>query len=181
MAFMNILFKFLWISIFTSLIFTSCSEGSFSNEDEDEEENGFDGEYCADVEYYNPNTGTRNTYSLNVIVSDNELVEIQFPNGGWMDNDHFSPEELDDNGYCTITSDKGYEYSVQITGDPCSYTDDQQLLNDYEDEQENFTCPNCGDEKDEYDDLCSNCEYQRSVLEEEEAEEAEEGEEGEEY
>ena len=59
--------------------------------------------------------------------------------------------------YCSITSDKGYEYSVQITGDPCSYTDDQQVLNDYEDEQENFTCPNCGDEKDEYDELCYNC------------------------
>lgn len=166
-GFMTSFLKCFLIPIFASLLLVGCSEGSFSSDDEeDEEEIGYDGEYCADVEYYNPNTGTRNTYSLNVIVSDNELVEIQFPNGGWMDDDHFSPEELDDNGYCSITSDKGYEYTVQITGDPCSYTDDQQVISDYEDEQENFTCPNCGDEKDEYDEYCMSCKNRKQDEEE---------------
>jgi hypothetical protein len=83
-----------------------------------------DGTYCADVDYYNPNTGTRSTYTLNVEVEDNELTVIQWPNGGWLDSSHFSPEELDSDGSCSITSDVGNQYDIQITGSECSFTDD---------------------------------------------------------
>lgn len=73
-----------------------------------------DGTYCAEVDYYNPNTTTRSEYTLEVEVENNEIVKIYFGNGGWLDTDHFSPEVLDDNGTCTITSDRNYEYAIQL-------------------------------------------------------------------
>jgi len=97
------------------------------------EDDGYeDGEYCADVTYYNPNTRTNNTYRLEVEVENNELITIYWSNGGWLDEDHFSAEELDKEGYCSFTSDKGYEYEVQITGKDCGYTDEVSFLNDVE-------------------------------------------------
>jgi hypothetical protein len=81
-----------------------------------------DNTYCAEVNYYNPNTGTSTKNDFNVDVENNELVKIQFPNGGWLDDSYFKPEELDENGYCSFTSDKGYKYEVQITGPECDFT-----------------------------------------------------------
>ena len=113
------------------LVFVLASCGSSSSEDSEEEyaiegqtADGFeDGTYCADVTYYNPNTGTSNDYTLEVEVSGNEVTQINFGNGGWLDSDHMSPETLDENGECTITSDKNYEYSIKITGRDCGYSD----------------------------------------------------------
>lgn len=88
---------------------------------EGQTEDGFeDGNYCAEVEYYNPNTGTRSTYTLEVEVESNEVVEIIFGNGGWLDSSHMTPEQLDENGACTIISDQNYEYSVQLINGDCS-------------------------------------------------------------
>lgn len=78
-------------------------------------EDGFeDGTYCAEVEYYNPNTGTHSPYELEVEVSGNQVVQINFGNGGWLDTDHFSPEDIDSDGQCTIVSDRNYEYMIQL-------------------------------------------------------------------
>ena len=116
---------------FIMLVFILASCGS-SNSEESEVEyaiegqtaDGFvDGTYCADVTYYNPNTGTSNDYTLEVEVSGNEVIQINFGNGGWLDSDHMSPETLDENGECTIISDKNYEYSIKITGRDCGYSD----------------------------------------------------------
>ncbi|HRN70924.1 MAG TPA: hypothetical protein PLS49_07135 [Candidatus Woesebacteria bacterium] len=121
-------------------------------------ENGYeDGTHCAEVTYYNPNTGTNNTYTLEVEVENNELITIYWSNGGWLDEDHFSAETLDDNGYCSFTSDKGYEYEIQIIGKDCGYTDETSFQNDIQNDEESVTCPKCGAEKDEYDDYCYNC------------------------
>ena len=76
-----------------------------------------DGIYCAEVNYYNPNTGNSSSYTLTVEIQNNELTQINWPNGGWMDNDHFSGAEIDENGYTSFSSDKGYDYEVQITGE----------------------------------------------------------------
>jgi ribosomal protein L37E len=116
-----------------------------------------DGTYCADVSYHNPNTGTSNTYTLNVEVENNELVKINWPNGGWLDDSHFSPQELDENGYCSFESDKGYEYTVQITGSECSFDDRSKAASDSDDEKDAITCPKCGNEKDSYDRYCDDC------------------------
>lgn len=144
-----------------------CKENSENLEDGDIEltttdEDGniiySDGTYCADVEYYNPDTGTRSTYSLNVEVENNEVTVIHWPNGGWLDDSHFSPEELDSDGYCSFTSDKGYEYTIQITGPECSYTDETAAESDSEEDQAVVTCPKCGGDKEMYDNLCWYCE-----------------------
>lgn len=143
--------------IVLSIIFISCGgDGSstgrsfFTGKYED-------GTYCADVSYYNSNTGTSNSYSLNVEVENNELVRIQWPNGGWLDDSHFTPEELDKSGYCSFKSDKGYEYTVQITGSECSIDDKSRAKSDSEDEKDAITCPRCGSEKESYDRYCDDC------------------------
>lgn len=71
--------------------------------------------YNATVEYYNPNTGTSRTYTLDVDVVNNSVTVIHFNNGGWLDETHIiSGGELDDNGSTEIESDKGYIYKVTI-------------------------------------------------------------------
>jgi hypothetical protein len=74
----------------------------------------YHGTYCSLVEYYNPNTGTRSTYTLTVIVENNELTQINFPKG-WLDKRHFSAT-FDEDGFTSFISDKGYEFEVKIIG-----------------------------------------------------------------
>lgn len=144
-------------------LFVSCKQdsttsdgGSYSSTYE-EETDGYNGTYCAEVEYYNPNTGTRSTYELDVEVEDGYLVQIDWPNGGWLDETHFSSEDIS-SGECSFTSDRGYHYTVTLgdKGGGC-YSDGARLQNDVNDEVENTTCPRCGDEKDEYDEYCYSC------------------------
>ena len=128
-----------------------------------------DGTYCADVDYYNPKTGTSRKYTLNVEVENNEVTKIIWGNGGWLDESHFSPEELDSHGYCSFTSDKGYEYEIQINGNECSSTDESKASSDSDDEKEKTTCPKCDGEKDEFDTYCDDC--NRKIEEEKDREE----------
>lgn len=153
--------KFELLLLLVLIAFASCKKQSSFDEETDEEssivEGYLDGAYCADVEYYNSNTGTRNTYTLNVEVEDNELTVIHWPNGGWLDESHFLPAELESDGSCSFTTDAGYKYEIQITGPECSFTDESRMSRDVEDDNEALICPECGDEKDEYDDYCSSC------------------------
>ncbi|MBM3455043.1 MAG: hypothetical protein FJX80_07835 [Bacteroidetes bacterium] len=82
-----------------------------------------DGTYCAEVDYYNPNTGKSSEYTLEVDVESNEVTTIYWGNGGWLDEDHFTPELLDEQGECSFSSDRGYEYTVQILGQDCDNLD----------------------------------------------------------
>jgi len=110
----------LTLFLFFALLFSSCSGSSNQDYDEYETEESFeDGTYCAYVEYYNPNTGTNSTYTLEVEVESNQVTRIYWSNGGWLDEDHFYPEDLDSDGTCTFTSDNGYEYTVTIIGQDC--------------------------------------------------------------
>jgi hypothetical protein len=98
-----------------------------SNNDNDNEgslEKYPDGTYCAEVQYRNPHTGTHSTYTLTVEVESNEVTQINFPNGGWMDQDHFNGADLDDEGNASFNSDKGYDYEIQITGSEGDCTTD---------------------------------------------------------
>lgn len=164
------------IFLFFFILLISCKENSKSNNENGtetsiesistkEDETNFDesseeysdGTYCAEVEYYNPSTGTRNTYDLDVEVENGELTVIHWPNSGWLDNSHFYPEDVTD-GECEFTSDRGYRYTVtlgELGG--CGYTDDYKIRRDVNNEVEETTCPKCGDEKDSYDDICDNC------------------------
>jgi hypothetical protein len=84
---------------------------------------GYDnGKYCAEIEYYNYKTERHSSYELTVEVADNELIRIDWPNGGWLDESHFTPEKLDEDGTVNFLSDKGYQYTVTIKSTtPCSY------------------------------------------------------------
>lgn len=115
------------IIVVSLLIFKK--DGSIASDSEDftikgQTSEGFeDGTYCAEVDYYNPNTGTNSEYTLEVKVESNEVVTIYWGNGGWLDEDHFTPELLDEQGSCSFTSDRGYEYTVQILGQECNNLD----------------------------------------------------------
>ena len=73
-----------------------------------------DGIFCAEVEYYNPRTGTNSTYTLTVELEDGRLVKIEWPNGGWLDESHYSGVEISDFGDASFESDRGYQYSLHI-------------------------------------------------------------------
>ena len=99
------------------------SEPSGYNEEVSYEESDFksgcvveDGIYSATVDYYNPETGYYQTYSLDVEVESCEVVQIDFPSGGWLDSNHISPAELDDNARCTVDGGEGRSYDIQIDG-----------------------------------------------------------------
>lgn len=149
--------------LITLITISSCKKNSDSGDGEEyatEVESGYysDGTYCADIDYYNPDTGTRSTYTLNVEVESNEVTVIQWPNGGWLDSSHFNSEELDSDGSCSITAFDGKQYEIQITGSECSYTDEADVQNDFSEDQAALTCPKCGSDKETYDDLCWYCE-----------------------
>lgn len=144
--------KYLLYILFVGIVLFGCKNSSNSGNSEDEE-NYPDGTYCSDVTYYNPNTGTENTYRLNVDVENNELVKIHWNNGGWLDESHFTPKQLDNSGYCSFTSDKGYEYKVQIRGSRCNGTDEIEFGTD----KKASTCPKCGGDKETYYKYCNSC------------------------
>lgn len=117
-------------SVTNSTNYSDDNDEAEENEDveevvEEEEEKYPDGTYCAEVEYSNPNTGTNSSYTLTVEVEGNEITQINWPNGGMLDQDHFSGAELDEDGSTSFTSDMGYDYEVQITGSEGDcFTDD---------------------------------------------------------
>ena len=73
-----------------------------------------DGTYTATVDYYNPNTDYYATYTLDVDVEDGQVIQINFPKGGWLDEDHIIPEYLDENSSCTIYTYEGRIFKIQI-------------------------------------------------------------------
>ena len=73
-----------------------------------------DGTHSATVYYNNPQTGYSATYTLDVEVEDGQVVQIDFPNGGYIDSDHITPEALNSDGECTIYGDDGKTYSIHI-------------------------------------------------------------------
>ncbi len=76
-----------------------------------------DGEYCAEVKYYNSNSGKTSTLILPVEIEDNKLVKIKFTNGGWLDDTHFTPPLPNEDQYFEFTDDRGYKYDVALLND----------------------------------------------------------------
>ena len=73
-----------------------------------------DGTYSATVDYRNSKTGHSATYTLDVDVEDGQVVQINFPNGGYVDDDHISPADLDEDGNASVDGENGKTYEVQI-------------------------------------------------------------------
>lgn len=89
----------------------SADEDSVSTENNCIYENGI---HSATVDYFNPDTGHSNTYVLDIEVEDCRVIQINFPNGGWLDETHLSPEELDENGDASIVDDRGRTFDIHI-------------------------------------------------------------------
>jgi len=86
-----------------------------SHNNEGSDDCGFnDDTYPATVEYNNPETGHNATYDLDVVVEDCQVVEIDFPKGGWLDGDHIDATDLDENGDASVEDDKGRTFDVHI-------------------------------------------------------------------
>lgn len=105
--------------------------------EDEEDDDGYeykDGMYCASVEYYNPNTGTSGSYTLNIEVENDNLVTIHWSNGCWLDESHFISEDIS-NGSCSFISDKGNEYNLTILGQKCQFTD-SSISEDFSGEDE---------------------------------------------
>lgn len=73
-----------------------------------------DGVHSATVEYYNPETGHSASYDLEVDVEDCQVTTIYFPKGGWLDDSHINPSQLDDGGDASLEDDKGRRFDVHI-------------------------------------------------------------------
>lgn len=101
------------------------SEGSSTSDDDDNEigsdsdiddgcsldfDNLDDGSYSATVSYYNPGTGFSNSYDLDVEVENNEVIQIEFSNEGYLT----ASETVYSDGTCTVTDDRGCSNDVQI-------------------------------------------------------------------
>lgn len=110
------LLTFIFIGTFMTVTLTFCSPRSEKN-DRYLSRSGCkfeDGIYSAIVDYYNSGTGYSQTYTLDVEVQDCEVVQIYFPNGGWLDRDHITPAELDEDGTCIVYGEDGKSYEIQI-------------------------------------------------------------------
>jgi hypothetical protein len=100
--------------------YSTPSYNSSNNNDEDEsEENSSgckieDGTYSATVDYNNPETGYSNTYTLDVDVESCQVVQINFPKGGWLDEDHIDAADIDEDGNASVSGENGKTYEVHI-------------------------------------------------------------------
>jgi|JI10StandDraft_1071094.scaffolds.fasta_scaffold105001_3 hypothetical protein len=73
-----------------------------------------DGNYSATVDYNNPETGYSATYTLDIEVQDCQVVQINFPNDGYLDEDHISYADIDEDGRASVDGEDGKTYEIQI-------------------------------------------------------------------
>jgi hypothetical protein len=100
---------------------TIDDEDNSDDEDDNNEENNIkssnrieDGSYTATVNYFNPGTNYSATYTLSIEVSDGQVVQINFPNDGYLDDDHISAADIDENGDASVEGEDGKTYEVHI-------------------------------------------------------------------
>lgn len=117
-----------------------------------------DNTYCADIEYYNPKTGTRSDYQLKVEIKNGELTQINWNNGGWLDETHFTPQDIY-TGSASFISDKGYNFNVKLVnlGDKNCWDGVEGLEAELQKDIEQLTCPACRGEKEANQNYCSSC------------------------
>lgn len=75
----------------------------------------YDGDYCAEAHFYNPNTQTESDYILTVKVDDGKLKKVNFPSGGYMDGSDFGEVNVSASGDAKVINGKGYEYELHLT------------------------------------------------------------------
>jgi len=93
------------------------SGGAVDDENREQKEDGAvieDGTYNATVDYNNPSTGYSATYTLDVEVNDGQVIQIDFPNGGYLDEDHITAADIDEEGDANVEGEDGKTYDVHI-------------------------------------------------------------------
>jgi len=93
---------------------TDNSERTTTNTDNEEGHKNEDGTHSASVDYYNPTTGYSSTYTLDVQVEDGQVKQINFPNGGYLDEDHITPADIDQEGNAHVVGEDGKTYDVHV-------------------------------------------------------------------
>jgi hypothetical protein len=167
-----------------SVLLIQCkkSNNNYEQEESYSDQNGYsDGTYCAEIDYYYSETGTSSTYTLLVEIENNELTVIHWPNGGWLDDSHFTPPDIS-SGETSFTSDRGVDYTVKIIGNEgdcttSSYvTDEDDLIQQKEEDENEEYRKKQEDEDHEYRKKQEEeeDEYRKKQLEEENEKEAEE-------
>lgn len=120
--------SFLLVALFAVTFFSTCSSGSdydganYESEEQnsaDEDENvegcGFDDDtYSATVYYNNSETGYSATYTLDVEVEDCQIVQINFPNDGYLDEDHISYADIESDGTAFVYGENGKTYEIEL-------------------------------------------------------------------
>ncbi len=108
-----------------------------------------DGRYCASVRYYNPNTGNISHYELDVEVENGELTTLYFPNGGWLDESHFSAPEIESDGSASFISDKGYQYDIELQDPGGCFSNSESSFEEEEEDEEQATIDENEDKEDD--------------------------------
>jgi len=118
---MKKIIKLLLIFAFFLLIVSCSSESNQRFDDTNQESSEAsseckfeDGTYTANVKYHNSETDYSATYTLDVEVENGQVVKIDFPNGGWVDEDHITAADLDEKGSANVSGEDGKSYEVQI-------------------------------------------------------------------
>lgn len=104
--------KYLFLTLFAA--FCSCTHYKSTDYEGSIDEGYPNGIYDAIIHVYNPNTKHNATYTLEVEVENEELIKIYWNNGGWLDDSHFSPVDISEEGSASFTDDRGYRYSVEL-------------------------------------------------------------------
>ena len=111
---------------FIAIVFVSCSDSPFALSDrikplkvgtfkqKIDYSKPLTGEYLAQVNYKNRNTGYSAYYQLKVTVNENELTTIHFSNGGILDQSHFDDGEMDGEGEFRFTDDRDREFEIKL-------------------------------------------------------------------
>lgn len=73
------------------------------------------GENCATIEYYNPDTDKHSTYTLKVNVEENRVTDIYWENGGVLNEKHFKDYAFLEDGITSFKDDRGREFIIYLT------------------------------------------------------------------
>jgi hypothetical protein len=124
--------KFCYLLLISLLLQFGCGDSNkkktSAKESEDREDTSWkleDGDYCADVMYYNPRTGHKASYDLTVEIVNNTPTKIYFCNGGYLDD--FNSLELSENLQSSFTMDDGRQFDLDVSNQLC---DEKENCND---------------------------------------------------
>ena len=89
------------VAIMVVILLAACGNSNHTSSNSDSQDS------------YQTNDNIENDDS-NVEVEDNLIVQIDFPNDGYLDDTHIEPQELNKDGQCSIEDDEGRTFDIQL-------------------------------------------------------------------